>query len=133
MSLSSLLVTVVPFDGLQEKRDADRSKRKRVELEESLRQQKEMVAQMRRAVANTSEQESQSVAPSSSFQMRGENEALELRIAQPSGSERKIQVGEGRRLGEPANAFQILEEQAGTGSAHAPAMLPSRKRSKVGA
>lgn len=119
---------------LQEKRDADRSKRKRVELEESVRQEKEIVAQMRRAAANTSDQSSElaSDRPRLKVEERGDGEGLELRIAQASGGERRVHFGDARSsIPESSKAFQKLEERAAAGSGNSAGVTPMRKKTKV--
>lgn len=119
---------------LQEKLDADRSKRKRVELEESVRQEKEIVAQMRRAAANTSDQSSEQASdrPRLKIDERGDGEGLELRIAQASGGERRVHFGDVHAsIPEGSKAFRKLEERAAAGSATSAGVAPVRKKTKV--
>lgn len=119
---------------MQEKRDADRSKRKCVELEESLRQQKEIAAQMRRATGNASEQATDEaiVRPLLDLDQRGDGHGLELRIGQPGGGEHRIEAAPSLPLLPGyGKAFQMLEERSVTGASRITATLPARKKSKV--
>lgn len=119
---------------VQEKRNADRSKRKRVELEESLRQQKEIAAQMRRADANTDDQVTKAASdrPRLNVDERGNSQALELHIAQAGGGERRTNVSEaGTCPPERSKVFQMLEERAAAGVSPVTSTVPVRKKSKV--
>eukprot|EP00892_Ulva_mutabilis_P004839 jgi/Ulvmu1/2727/UM014_0184.1 len=124
---------VIHRDTEQEKKDADRSKRKRVALEESLRQQKEIAAQVHRAAAHTSDQapKENKDRPRFDVDQREAGEGLVLQIGQSGGVERRIEVkAKPSALPECSTAFEMLEKRTDFGGAPV-AVAPTRKKTRM--